>query len=178
MLITLRLDGGYRGRVVSSAPFQGEAMIGHSLEGVPIIAPQFGDGKDTALLMEWVELNPGALGDQTLLVVSNANPDGIFRGERFNLNRVDLNRNFPAGNRVANKKCGKSALSEPEARALFDIIGKFQPAALFQSTSRSPEWTTTVRQPNLLPRCPRPVICRSSAWGRAPVRLVPIMAKP
>lgn len=126
--------------------------IGHSLEGTPIIAHQFGDGSDTALLViasihgsepagtpvaealmewvEWVEQNPDALGDQTLLVVPNANPDGIARGARFNQNRVDLNRNFPAENRVASKKYGKSALSEPEARALFDLIGKFQPAAI------------------------------------------------
>ena len=126
-----------------------EHLIGRSLEGSPIIAHQFGDGSDTALLviasihgsepagtpvsealMEWVEQNPSALGDQTLLVVPNANPDGIARRARFNQNSVDLNRNFPAENRVASKRFGKSALSEPEARALFDLIGKFQPAAI------------------------------------------------
>lgn len=123
--------------------------IGHSLEGAPLIVHQFGSGGDTALLviasihgsepagtpvaealMEWVEQNPDALCGRTLLVVPIANPDGIARGARFNQNSVDLNRNFPAENRVASKKFGDSALSEPESRALFDLIGKFQPDAI------------------------------------------------
>ena len=126
-----------------------ELTIGQSLEGRPLVAYRFGDSEDTALLviasihgsepagtpvaealMEWVEQNPDSLGGQTLLVVPNANPDGIARGARFNQNSVDLNRNFPADNRVIRKRYGKKALSEPEARALFDLIGKFQPAAI------------------------------------------------
>ena len=68
-----------------------------------------------------------------LWVLPIANPDGYFNKDRLNANAVDLNRNFDTKNwqaeTVTNKSKypeggGKSALSEPEARAMANLINE------------------------------------------------------
>ncbi len=103
--------------------------------------------------MDYFEENPTALPeDLTITIVPNANPDGVFsvvkkEGRfaaadvpkdsaahgRFNANDVDLNRNFDCkwqpkstwqGRPVS---AGTKAFSEPEARAIRDIILETKP---------------------------------------------------
>jgi protein MpaA len=59
-----------------------------------------------------------------------ANPDGMARNSRHNAHGVDLNRNFEAANRVADKEGGPSALSEPEARVIQEIIQQHSPGRI------------------------------------------------
>ena len=68
-----------------------------------------------------------------LWVLPLANPDGYFNKDRLNANAVDLNRNFDTKNwqaeTVTNKSQypeggGKSALSEPETRAMAGLINE------------------------------------------------------
>ena len=40
---------------------------------------------------------------------------------------MDLNRNFPAANRINDKQCGATALSEPEARVVKQLIEQYSP---------------------------------------------------
>ena len=47
---------------------------------------------------------------------------------RENVNKVDLNRNFPAANRINISQYGEHALTEPESIALKQIIETDQPA--------------------------------------------------
>jgi protein MpaA len=61
------------------------------------------------------------------VLLAVANPDGVAHRSRFNANGVDLNRNFPAANRVNERKTGPSALSEPEARVIKQLIDQYSP---------------------------------------------------
>ena len=63
--------------------------------------------------------------DVEVWLVPEANPDGVAAGSRCNANGVDLNRNFPWGWRADDG--GLSPLSEPEAQAAADLIGRLAP---------------------------------------------------
>ena len=70
---------------------------------------------------------PG-LGDLVrLIIVEDINPDGRAQGTRGNAHGVDLNRNYPASNFERGDGRGPAALSEPEARALHDLIVETDP---------------------------------------------------
>jgi len=133
------------------------AVIGFSLAGRPIEAYTFGTGKRQYLIVAGIhggyEGNTIALanelitylnqypetipGDMTLYIIRNMNPDGEARSNdvdgRVNNNGVDLNRNFPTDNWVADwdrDGCwiyrpttgGAYAGSEPETRSVMSFI--------------------------------------------------------
>jgi murein peptide amidase A len=65
----------------------------------------------------------------TLVVLEDANPDGRAAQTRTNAHGVDLNRNFPAPNFDAtNPEYGRSPLSQPESKAVHDLIVAEHPA--------------------------------------------------
>ncbi|MEN9405670.1 MAG: hypothetical protein RLY47_629 [Candidatus Parcubacteria bacterium] len=114
-------------------------------------------------MMDYLVANPGVIpANVTVTVIPSANPDGVFKiigkegrftqtdvpvGDdslgRFNANGVDLNRNFDCkwksesmwrGNVVS---AGTSAFSEPEARAIRDVVTKNKPVAAIFLHSQS-----------------------------------------
>lgn len=114
-------------------------------------------------MMHYFKRHPEAVpANTTVTIVPAANPDGLFKivgheGEftemeltggdesagRFNANGVDLNRNFDCkwksesmwrGNVVS---AGTSAFSEPEARAIRDLVAKNKPVAAIFLHSQS-----------------------------------------
>jgi murein peptide amidase A len=125
-----------------------EEVIGQSVEGRPLICYWYGDrgpvvfikasihgteGAGTPLvlkLMEWLEAHPESWQDRRVVVMPVANPDGLAAGKRFNARGVDLNRNFPAGNRQDKARFGHRALTEPESRALHDFILRAEPEVI------------------------------------------------
>ena len=121
-------------------------VIGKSVEGRPIVCYQYGSGPRALLikasihgtegagtpltlrLMEWLDAHPETWGKRSrIYVLPISNPDGLEARKRFNAKGIDLNRNFPAGNREDSARFGQSALSEPESRALHDFILRIQP---------------------------------------------------
>ncbi len=133
------------------------AVIGFSVAGRPIEAYTFGVGEKQYLIVagihggyEWntvalanelityINENPDAIrSDVTLYVIRNINPDGEARSHdvdgRVNNHGVDLNRNFPTDNWVADwdrNGCwiyrpttgGAYAGSEPETRTVMNFI--------------------------------------------------------
>lgn len=120
------------GRSVDGRPIElrvhGEA---DAAETVLILASIHGSEPAGTPLVErfeaWLAANPTEWAGLRIAIVPIANPDGYARGERFNTNGVDLNRNFPTGNRTDRKTHGDSPLSEPEAQALLRVVRSYNP---------------------------------------------------
>ena len=69
----------------------------------------------------------------TLWIVEDLNPDGRAVASRYNARDVDLNRNFPASNYVANDQVthsGPEAASEPETGALVHLLQQATPTLI------------------------------------------------
>lgn len=125
--------------------FEARVMVGESVEGRPIEAALLGTGEEVVLVLGAIHGNepagralsrqlilalreePTLLAGRRVVVVPVANPDGLAAGTRANVNGVDLNRNFPARNRVNSGQYGLEALSEPEARAIYRLIDTQRP---------------------------------------------------
>jgi protein MpaA len=149
--------------VLSNGP--APTVIGYSLAGRPIEVYQFGNGEREYLIVagihggyewntialanemiEYLNKNPGAIpSDATLYIIRNMNPDGEARAHdvegRVNNNGVDLNRNFPSENWVADwdrDGCwiyrpttgGLYGGSEPETRAVMSFVQSHEITAL------------------------------------------------
>lgn len=122
--------------------------IGTSVQGRPIECLQFGHSGPTILVLGAIHGNEPAsqvlaeaLKDYLLryrylysrrriLLIPAANPDGLAAGTRDNARQIDLNRNFPADNRLNNERYGREPLSEPESKALYNLIETEKPVRI------------------------------------------------
>ncbi len=122
-----------------------QRIAGYSVQGRPLMYNVLGQGPDTILIMAtihgnepagtplvrrlntYIENNPELLTSRTVILLPVANPDGFESKSRYNANKVDLNRNFAAENRVNNKVNGPAGLSEPESKAIEQIIRQHSP---------------------------------------------------
>jgi murein tripeptide amidase MpaA len=158
----MTLDPALIGRIQArdGASAAGFSVVGHSVEGRPLVARSFGSGDRLLMLVGGIhggwEANTVALVDALiahfaanpddvlpgvrLVLVPAANPDGVLRGRtpegRFNTNGVDLNRNWgcdwspQAVWRDQPVDPGPHPLSEPESQALAETIRLLRPSAL------------------------------------------------
>ncbi len=127
--------------------------LGYSVEGRPIVAHTFGTLEHPVLivggfhgneqasvhvsekLIDMLRGDPGLCAGGGLVVVPNVNPDGYKRGTRKNARAVDLNRNFPTGNWTQSHQDhpshgGSAPLSEPESRAVLELVQKLKPSLI------------------------------------------------
>ncbi|MDX5627008.1 MULTISPECIES: murein tripeptide amidase MpaA [unclassified Brenneria] len=142
-----------RGNLLSLGEPYGKSLLGAPLLYFPAELPQRDSGliiagthgEETASIITLScalrTLLPGQRKHHVVLAV---NPDGCQLGLRSNANGVDLNRNFPAGNwrpgdtvyrwnsdadqRDVTLSAGQTPASEPETKALCDLIEKLNPA--------------------------------------------------
>ncbi|UQX87224.1 DUF2817 domain-containing protein [Jatrophihabitans telluris] len=123
-------------------------MIGHSVQGRPIVAYRIGDPYSTvkAVILGQMHGNepagtvvaraiialPRAVLGADVWVVPTMNPDGAAHGTRQNAHGVDLNRNWPDHWRRLTGQfySGPKALSEPETRAMYAFLSRVRPKFL------------------------------------------------
>ncbi|HPF39773.1 MAG TPA: DUF2817 domain-containing protein [Phycisphaerae bacterium] len=123
-------------------------VVGTSLQGRPIEARVFGSGNDCVFILatihgnedagtplverlaDYLSRNPALYTGRRVVLMPNANPDGMAAQTRGNGNGVDLNRNYPADNFKASDRHGDTALSEPESVAIHQVLERYQPARI------------------------------------------------
>ena len=143
----------------------GWEVLGKTLQGRDIsgkLIPASGDSKGRILLIGGVHGNEtegvrfmeeftrefGMADSKTnfpfdLYLLPLANPDGFFAFERQNSNGVDLNRNMPTEDWVAEFEeprynPGKAANSELETKALLELLDNFKPDYIISFHSWKP----------------------------------------
>jgi protein MpaA len=120
-------------------------IAGTSVQGRPIMYTVLGQGPDVTLIVaaihgnepagtalvrrlaEHLKQNQHLLQGRMVVLLPVANPDGAAYNTRYNANKVDLNRNFATANRINNTEFGRTALSEPETSAIYQLLWQYNP---------------------------------------------------
>ena len=125
-------------------------VAGHSVEGREIRYVVLGKGENLTLiiagihgdeilpvqfayrLVAYLQAHPGILAKAKVIIVPQANPDGVARRTRTNARGVDINRNFPTkdwntGSPRGRYARGPKPMSEPETRAIVKLINEYRP---------------------------------------------------
>jgi len=123
-------------------------IVGRSVEGRPIECVVVGEQGDALLivasihgnesrgtplvrrLLKELETRGDLVNSRRIIVIPEANPDGMMRRSRYNARGIDLNRNFNASNWFAGYRTGEVPFSEPETRAIARVIQTFQPCRI------------------------------------------------
>ncbi len=101
---------------------------------IAIMASVHGDEVQSTGLVEelakYLVQHPEKLSGTTLLLVKSPNPDGAAGRTPYNVNGVDLNRNFPADNwkLLEHNRAGAKARSEAETQVAVRLLSDFQPS--------------------------------------------------
>ena len=125
------------GRSVEGRPIRMH-VLGHDADRWPtlILAAIHGNEPTSATLAEnliaLLRSQPQLLGHRKVAIIPVANPDGLHRRLRTNVNLVDLNRNFPASNWKKTRRGvyfgGERPASEPETFAIMKAFDFVKPA--------------------------------------------------
>jgi protein MpaA len=120
-------------------------IAGRSVEGRDIWCIVFGSGEDVTFVLAslhgdecagtplvrrlagYLEDNPEFLVGRTVVLLDEANPDGVLAETRHNSRGVDLNRNYYSENRVNAAQYGLVAMSEAESRIIAGVIWQYGP---------------------------------------------------
>jgi len=121
------------------------SIAGKSIENRPIAYTVLGWGSDVIFILatihgdekagtplvrqleRYLQQHPELLEGRRVVLMPTANPDGAARNSRYNARGIDLNRNFSTANRINSSRFGHKPLSEPEARAIEQLIRQYAP---------------------------------------------------
>jgi protein MpaA len=121
------------------------SIASKSRENRPIVHTVLGQGPDVTFILAAIHGNEKAgiplvhrlekylqqhteiLKGRKVVLLPVANPDGVAHNSRYNARGIDLNRNFPAFNRINSNRFGFTPLSEPESRFIFQLVRKYAP---------------------------------------------------
>ncbi|HEX8891302.1 MAG TPA: M14 family murein peptide amidase A [Pyrinomonadaceae bacterium] len=125
----LNLGKSVKGRDINAL------VYGSGEKRVLVIAGIHGDEQNTSVLARSlaVHINAETLPKNlTVIIVPDANPDGLLAATRVNANGVDINRNFPAKSWRADyteqrRFPGAQPSSEPETRAVLGLLERYPP---------------------------------------------------
>lgn len=126
--------------------------LGKSVRGRAIVASIFGNGAKRVIVLGGIHGNEQSSailakalaatlvrdplsGSPTIIILSEVNPDGLVDATRVNAAGVDINRNFPSSSwrseyPDANHYPGHEPASEPETRAVIDLLKRYPPDLL------------------------------------------------
>lgn len=134
----------------------GWSRIGSSVRGKPIVAADFGSGGPRVYVIGGVsgdepegpaaaerlrdELFKASPEGATIRVVRDLNPDGTATHSKTNTRGVDLSRNWPARDYVADPRTGGRPASEIETLAVQKDLTLFKPdvVVVLRSSARGP----------------------------------------
>lgn len=112
------------------------SILGSGPARIAILASLHGDEMQSVSLVEelarTLRQHPEYLQNATVLLVKSPNPDGYHSRSPYNINGVDLNRNFPSPNwkELRNTRAGAKAASEAETRVVVRLLSDFRPRLL------------------------------------------------
>jgi murein peptide amidase A len=113
------------GKSVRGTSIEAHVLPGRS-PGILVIGGIHGDEAVGTALVEAFEARlraePSIANGRRVVLLPRANPDGLAAGTRWNAHGIDVNRNFPAPNFSADARHGKAACSEPESRAIVELL--------------------------------------------------------
>jgi murein peptide amidase A len=111
-------------------------VLGNGPRRIAILGSLHGDETQSVALVEelarHLKAHPELFRRISILLVKSPNPDGHFARTPYNVNGVDLNRNFPSSNwkDLANARSGMKPASEAETRVMMRLLKDFQPALI------------------------------------------------
>jgi len=121
------------------------SIVGKSRENRPIVYTVLGKGPDVTFILaaihgdekagiplvrrleSYLQQHPQLLERRKVVLLPIANPDGVANNSRYNARGIDLNRNFPAFNRINSNRFGLTPLSEPETHSIWRLIRQYAP---------------------------------------------------
>lgn len=119
-------------RSTDGQPLQ-TAILGRGGRRIALLASLHGDEPQSVGLVEELSrhLNghPELLRNLTVLLIRTPNPDGLTGRSPYNIQGVDLNRNFPSDNwkPLRSNRAGAQPGSEIETRGLVRMLSDFKP---------------------------------------------------
>ena len=111
-------------------------IVGKGGRRVAVIASVHGDEPQSVGLVEelsrYLHAHPELVRGSTVLLIRDPNPDGLEGRNPYNIQGIDLNRNFPGDNwkMLRSRRSGETPNSAIETRAMVRILGDFKPQLL------------------------------------------------